>query len=182
MKKVLKTIACVASVSHRVIARKFFFCSRPSFLDEPREETLATQAMKTRKKSFKPSNWPDLTIQQSWPRTSTALYNSALSRLTPKWKQNRSVIHLFCRHSFVVAVTVTFGYRRTSRKRPPKMRTLSDRLREVVAHKNQTTGSLFQEEVPCTSTSWNIIYCMQFLSYAMSISVLSWLKFYVYSK
>ena len=65
-------LACVASVSNRVIARKlerkqkkkkrvqssycakvradplprhsFFFCSRPSFLDEPRKETLATQA------------------------------------------------------------------------------------------------------------------------------------------
>ena len=55
-------IACVASVSNRFIARKlerkqkkgfapspvihFFFCSCPSFLDEPRdrEETLATQA------------------------------------------------------------------------------------------------------------------------------------------
>ena len=50
------TLACVASVSNRVIARKFsfpspspsliFFCSCPSFLDEPREETLATQARK----------------------------------------------------------------------------------------------------------------------------------------
>ena len=70
-------IACVASVSNRVIARKldrkqkkrlkgegrgeeegggsfislplrrhsFFFCSCPSFLDEPREETLPTQAI-----------------------------------------------------------------------------------------------------------------------------------------
>ena len=63
-------VACVASVSNRVIARKLerkqkkrlkgegevpsfpspspiihlFFCSCPSFLDEPREETLATQA------------------------------------------------------------------------------------------------------------------------------------------
>ena len=52
-------LACVASVSNRVIARKlerkqkklplprhsfFFFCSCPSFLEEPREETLATQA------------------------------------------------------------------------------------------------------------------------------------------
>ena len=67
-------IACVASVSNRVIARKlereqkkrlkgegkgrrvpsfpspspvinfFFFSSCPRFLDEPREETLATQA------------------------------------------------------------------------------------------------------------------------------------------
>ena len=54
-------LACVASVSNRVIVRKFerkqkkrfsspspvihfFFCSCPSFLDEPREETLATQA------------------------------------------------------------------------------------------------------------------------------------------
>ena len=52
-------IACVASVSNRVIARKverkqkkgwrhsFFFCSCPSFLDEPREETLASQATLT---------------------------------------------------------------------------------------------------------------------------------------
>ena len=56
-------LACVASVSNRVIARKserkqkkrsffplplprhIFFCSCPSFLSEPREETLATQAM-----------------------------------------------------------------------------------------------------------------------------------------
>ena len=42
-------IACVASVSNRVITRRLepvihFFCSCPSFLDEPREETLATQA------------------------------------------------------------------------------------------------------------------------------------------
>ena len=44
-------IACVASVSNRVIARKLerkqkkgFFCSCPSFVDEPREETLETQA------------------------------------------------------------------------------------------------------------------------------------------
>ena len=28
----------------------FFFCSCPSFLDEPREETLATQATRTVKK------------------------------------------------------------------------------------------------------------------------------------
>ena len=33
-------VACVASVSNRVIA-----CSCLSFLDEPREETLATQAI-----------------------------------------------------------------------------------------------------------------------------------------
>ena len=49
-------VACVASVSNRVLARKlerkplplprsFFFCSCPSFLNEPREETLATQAI-----------------------------------------------------------------------------------------------------------------------------------------
>ena len=56
-------LACVASVSNRVIARKserkqkkgsffplplprhIFFCSCPSFLSEPREETLATQAI-----------------------------------------------------------------------------------------------------------------------------------------
>ena len=63
-------LACVASVSNQVIARKLerkqkkrlkgegegrrgspppppsfiFFCSRSNFLDEPREETLATQA------------------------------------------------------------------------------------------------------------------------------------------
>ena len=43
-------LACVASISNRVIARKlerkhfFFFCSCPSFLDEPREETLVAQA------------------------------------------------------------------------------------------------------------------------------------------
>ena len=55
-------LACVASVSNRVITRRLerkqkkgsfvplplpvihFFCSCPSFLDEPREETLATQA------------------------------------------------------------------------------------------------------------------------------------------
>ena len=55
-----REVACVASVSNRVIARKLerkqnfvplplprhsvIFCSCPSFLDEPREETLATQA------------------------------------------------------------------------------------------------------------------------------------------
>ena len=52
------SLACLASVSNRVIARKlerkqkkgppsfffFFFCSCPSFLHESREETLATQA------------------------------------------------------------------------------------------------------------------------------------------
>ena len=39
-------IACVASVSNRVIARKLERKLKkcPSFLDEPREETLATQA------------------------------------------------------------------------------------------------------------------------------------------
>ena len=48
-------VACAASVSSRVITRKLerkqkkgrhsiFFCSCPGFLDEPREETLATQA------------------------------------------------------------------------------------------------------------------------------------------
>ena len=50
----LALLACVASVSNRVIARKverkqkMFFCSCPSFLDEPREETLATQAIALR--------------------------------------------------------------------------------------------------------------------------------------
>ena len=34
---------------------------------------------------------------------------------------------------------------------------------------------------PGTSTLWKIIYCMQFLSYTMSISMLS-LTFFVYSK
>ena len=38
--KTIDGLACVASVSNRVIAR-----SCPSFLDEPREETLATQAI-----------------------------------------------------------------------------------------------------------------------------------------
>ena len=38
------TLACVASVSNRVIARKL---ERSNFLDEPREETLATQAIHT---------------------------------------------------------------------------------------------------------------------------------------
>ena len=33
----------------RVIHFLFFFCSCPSFLDEPRQETLATQANKTNK-------------------------------------------------------------------------------------------------------------------------------------
>ena len=54
--KVLNNLlACVASISNRVIGRKLerkqkkgcrscFFCSCPSFLDEPCEETLATQA------------------------------------------------------------------------------------------------------------------------------------------
>ena len=71
--KVIKLLACVASVSNRVIARKlerkqkkvwrgrgeketfiplplprhsFYFLLLPSFLDELREETLATQAIK----------------------------------------------------------------------------------------------------------------------------------------
>ena len=53
--KRVKHLACVASVSNRVITRRLerkqkkgihFFCSCPSFLDEPREETLATQAIK----------------------------------------------------------------------------------------------------------------------------------------
>ena len=55
-----REVACVASISNRVIVRKLerkqnfvplplprhsgFFCSCPSFLDEPREETLARQA------------------------------------------------------------------------------------------------------------------------------------------
>ena len=62
--KILYTVhelACVASVSNRVIALKlerkrsfvplplprhsFSFCSRSNFLDEPREETLSTQAI-----------------------------------------------------------------------------------------------------------------------------------------
>ena len=54
--KSINEVACVASVSNRVITRKLdhspppppsfiFFCSCPSFLDEPREETLATQAI-----------------------------------------------------------------------------------------------------------------------------------------
>ena len=67
MKRFAILVACVASVSNRVIARKLerkqkkrlkgekkgqkkrlkasfiSFCSCPSFLDEPREETLATQ-------------------------------------------------------------------------------------------------------------------------------------------
>ena len=38
-------------------------------------------------------------------------------------------------------------YSRTSCKWRPKMQRLSGRIREVVAYKNQTTGSLFQEEV-----------------------------------
>ena len=73
VKPSFKKVARVASVSNRVIARKverkqkkvegggekrvllsppphpsfiFVFCSCPSFLDEPREETLATQAIK----------------------------------------------------------------------------------------------------------------------------------------
>ena len=60
-------LACVASVSNRVIARKLerkqkkgfiyaiyvFFCSCPSFLDEPCEETLATQA-----NVLRATDWP----------------------------------------------------------------------------------------------------------------------------
>ena len=43
-----KSIACVASVSLPLPRHSFFFfCSCPSFLDEPREETLATQAKKS---------------------------------------------------------------------------------------------------------------------------------------
>ena len=49
-RRLFDSLACVASVSNRVIARKlerhsFFFWSCPSFLDEPREETLPTQAI-----------------------------------------------------------------------------------------------------------------------------------------
>ena len=66
-------VACVASVSNRVIARKlerkqkngspspviqFSFCSCPSFLDEPREETLATQA-RVQVSSFVKGVFPD---------------------------------------------------------------------------------------------------------------------------
>ena len=49
-RRLFDSLACMASVSNRVIARKlerhsFFFWSCPSFLDEPREETLPTQAI-----------------------------------------------------------------------------------------------------------------------------------------
>ena len=37
---------------------------------------------------------------------------------------------------------------RTYCKQPPKVRKLRGRLREVLAHKNRTTGGLFREEVP----------------------------------
>ena len=37
---------------------------------------------------------------------------------------------------------------RTYFKQPPKVRKLRGRLREVLAHKNRTTGGLFREEVP----------------------------------
>ena len=51
----------------------------------------------------------------------------------------------------------------------------------VVAYRNRTTGSPFREAVRAHPTLWKIIYCMQFLSYAMSSSMLL-LKFFVYSK
>ena len=35
----------------------------------------------------------------------------------------------------------------TSRKRPPQMRRLSGRFREVVAYENRTTGDFFREGV-----------------------------------
>ena len=41
---------------------------------------------------------------------------------------------------------------RTYCKQPPKVRKLRGRLREVLAHKNRTTGGLFREEFPETST------------------------------
>ena len=59
-------LACVASVSNRVITRPFpspspvihfIFCSCPSFLDEPREETLATQASYGLKKKIHTRNF-----------------------------------------------------------------------------------------------------------------------------
>ena len=48
---------------------------------------------------------------------------------------------------FLCLKIIEVEYSRTSRKQPPKMQRLSGRLREVVAHKNRTTGALFQEEV-----------------------------------
>ena len=48
---------------------------------------------------------------------------------------------------FLCLKIIEVEYSRTSRKQPPKMQRLSGRLREVVAHKNRTTGGLFQEEV-----------------------------------
>ena len=44
-------------------------------------------------------------------------------------------------------LTFYMYYSQASRKRPPKMQRLCGRLREVVAYKNRTKGSLFREEV-----------------------------------
>ena len=52
-----KSIACVASVSLPLPRHSFFFCSCPSFLDEPREETLATQAKKSILFAFQSKKW-----------------------------------------------------------------------------------------------------------------------------
>ena len=47
MGNAVKIVACVASVSPPTPPSfMFFLCSCPSFLDELREETLATQAIK----------------------------------------------------------------------------------------------------------------------------------------
>ena len=52
------------------------------------------------------------------------------------------------------------AYRRNSSKRPPKMRRLSGRLREVVVYEKRTTGAglQFPKRCPNTSALWNFGY------------------------
>ena len=79
------SLACVASVSNRVIARKLerkqkkgFFCSCPGFLDEPREETLATQA------SFSPvEEWNPRGTEKSFTRGGSSPRSKSLPFYLP---------------------------------------------------------------------------------------------------
>jgi len=92
--------------------------------------------------------------------------------------KTEGVIRLFCRHGFVVAITVTFAGNTVE---PP----VSDHLKckhLVVAYGRWSLtriepGHLFQEEVRAHLLYGRWFICMQFLSKAMCISVLSRLKF-----
>ena len=68
---------------------------------------------------------------------------------------------------------------RTYCKQPPKVRKLRGRLREVLAHKNRTTGGLFREEVPKHPPDGRqFIAC----NYNRRVVPCSRLKFFVYFK